>query len=308
MAKPRRTLPLQSLACFEAAGRLSSFTAAAQELSTSQPAVSQRIGQLEEELGVPLFKREHRGVELTPDGRLLYAAVRDSLAGIDDAVARIRTRRNRQVLTVATDFGFATWLMPRLASLREQLPELDVRIVTTQQPFDIRGEPVDIAVAFGAGQWRGCHALLLMPELVVPVCSPAFAARQQLPGDAAQLARQPLLNLESSEPARWLSWDSWFARHGQPATSEARGLTLNNEPLVMRAAIAGQGVALGWVPLVDDLIRTGQLVPAFATPVRTDFGYFLLEPHARRPPAAVKPFSAWMLAECSQALAHSPFC
>ncbi|MDB5893964.1 MAG: bacterial regulatory helix-turn-helix, lysR family protein, partial [Rhodoferax sp.] len=189
-------LPLQSLASFEAAGRLSSFTAAAKALQTSQPAISQRIGLLEEALGVPLFRRAHRGVALTADGLLLFTAVRDGLAGIDDAVARIRMRRTRQVLTVATDFGFATWLMPRLAGLRDPLPELDVRIVTTQETFDIRGEAVDVAVAFGNGQWRGYQALALMPEIVLPVCSPAFAARHGLPAGAEALARLPLLNLE----------------------------------------------------------------------------------------------------------------
>ena len=147
MATPRRLPPLQSLVFFEAAVRHLSFTAAALELGTSQPAVSQRIGLLEEDLGVPLFKRGHRGVSLTADGLQLFNAVRDSLGGIGEAAASIRARRARQVLTVATDFGFAAyWLMPRLAALRALVPNLDVRIVTTQDPFDIRGEPVDIAV------------------------------------------------------------------------------------------------------------------------------------------------------------------
>ena len=308
MADFHRTLPLQSLACFEAAGRLLNFTAAAKTLNSSQPAVSQRIGLLEEALGVPLFRRAHRGVELTVDGRLLFAAVREGLAGIDDAVARIRSRRSRQVLTVATDFGIATWLMPRMASLRDLLPELEVHIVTTQEPFDIRTQPVDVAVAFGNGQWRGCQAMRLMPETVVPVCSPAFATKHGLPGEARAVAGLPLLHLESGEGARWLTWDSWFALQGLQNQPEVGGLTLNNEPLVMQAALVGQGVALAWAPLVDNLVRTGQLVPAFATPVHTDLGYFLLAPPSRRSPAAVQPFTAWMLAECTQAMAHSPFC
>ena len=299
--------PLQSLAYFEAAGRLLSFTAAANELGSSQPAVSQRIGLLEEDLGVMLFKREHRGVTLTAEGALLFIAVRESLSGIGDAVARIRARRSRQVLTVATDFGFATWLMPRLSGLRELVPDLDVRIVTSQSAFDIRGEAVDVAIAFGAGQWPGCSALPLCPEVVVPVCSPAFAARHRLPTDAAQLAQLPLLHLESQDPPRWLGWEQWFALQGLSPTPESHDLTLNNEPLVMQAAMAGQGIALGWVPLVDDAVRGGQLVPAFAAPVRTGNGYFLVEPQTQRPPAAVQRFRAWMLSECARALEQSPF-
>jgi putative choline sulfate-utilization transcription factor len=306
MANPHRMPPLQSLAYFEAAGRLMSFTAAANELGSSQPAVSQRIGSLEEDLGVRLFKREHRGVALTADGALLFGAVRESLAGIADAVARIRSRRSRQVLTVATDFGFATWLMPRLSALRERVPDLDVRIVTSQSAFDIRGEPVDIAIAFGAGQWPGCTALQLCPERVVPVCSPRFAATHGLPGEAAQLARLPLLHLESAEPPRWLGWDSWFALQGLSPATESRNLTLNNEPLVMQAAMAGQGIALGWAPLVDDAIRSGHLVPAFEKTTSTGNGYFLVERQSQRSSAEVQRFRTWMLDACARALQESP--
>ncbi len=308
MSTLKRLPPLQSLVFFEAAVRHLSFTAAAKELGTSQPAVSQRIGLLEEDLGVPLFKREHRGVSLTADGVQLFTAVRESLGGIGEAAAKIRSRRTRQVLTVATDFGFATyWLMPRLAALRELVPNLDVRIVTTQSEFDIRGEPVDVAIAFGAGPWPGCSAARIFPEIVVPVCSPGFFTQHGLGGHAADLAQLPLLHLESAGPLRWLGWENWFALQGLGTTGENRDLTLNNYPLVIQAAIAGQGIALGWVPLVDDLVRNGQLVPAFNTPARTANGYFLVEPQAQRSPEPVQRFRAWIAGECERALSQSPF-
>jgi putative choline sulfate-utilization transcription factor len=308
MPTTRRLPPLQSLLFFEAAVRHLSFTAAALELGTSQPAVSQRIGLLEEDLGVPLFKREHRGVSLTGDGVQLFNAVRESLGGIGEAAAKIRSRRARQVLTVATDFGFAAyWLMPRLAGLRELVPDLDVRIVTTQNEFDIRGEPVDIAIAFGAGQWPGCAAAPLFPEIVIPVCSPRFLAQHGLTGQAADLVRLPLLHLESAEPLRWLGWESWFALQRLATTDESHDLTLNNYPLVIQAAIAGQGVALGWMPLVDDLLRSGQLVVAVQQPVKTARGYFLVEPHTQRASEPLRRFRQWVLGECERALSQSPF-
>ncbi len=307
MTANRRLPPLQSLVVFEAAVRHLSFTAAAQELGTSQPAVSQRIGLLEEDLGVPLFKRAHRGVSLTADGVLLFNAVRESLGGIGEAAAKIRARRARQVLTVATDFGFAAyWLMPRLAALRALVPTLDVRIVTTQDPFDIRGEPVDMAIAFGAGPWPGCTALPLFPEIVVPVCSPGFLAQYGGSGLPTDLASLPLLHLESAEPLRWLGWEQWCTRHGVAPTGDSHDLTLNNYPLVIQAAIAGQGVALGWTPLVDDLVRNGQLVAAFAPPTRTAHGYCLVEPQAQRSTEPVQRFRAWMVGECERALQQSP--
>lgn len=308
MQNLRRLPPLQSLVFFEAAVRHLSFTAAAQELYTSQPAVSQRISQLEEDLGVPLFRREHRGVSLTPEGLQLVTAVRESLSSIGDAAAKIRAARERHILTVATDFGFATyWLVPRLAALRELLPELEVRIVTSQNQFDIRGEPVDMAVAFGDGQWPGCGATPLFPEIVVPVCSPALYQRQQLTGRPADLCNLPLLHLESAAPQRWLQWDGWFARHQLRNGGTGHDLTLNNYPLVIQAAIAGQGVALGWAPLVDELVRNGQLVAAVAAPQRSERGYFLVEPHTRRNSEVLHRFRRWMVEECALALAGSPF-
>ena len=308
MQDMRRLPPLQSLVFFEAAVRHLSFTAAAQELGTSQPAVSQRISLLEDDLGVPLFKRAHRGVSLTPEGLQLVTAVRESLGSIGEVAAKIRARRERQVLTVATDFGFATyWLMPRLATLRELVPELDVRIVTSQNQFDIRGEPVDMAIAFGDGQWPGCSATHLFPEIVVPVCSPTFYAQQGLSGHAADLRTLALLHLESAEPQRWLLWDGWFAAHGLRSAGTGHDLTLNNYPLVIQAAMAGQGVALGWAPLVDALVRGGQLVAAVAAPLRTARAYFLVEPNTRRNSEALHRFRSWMVQECAQALANSPF-
>jgi LysR family transcriptional regulator, glycine cleavage system transcriptional activator len=303
-----RLPPLQSLVFFEAAVRHLSFTAAAHELGTSQPAVSQRIGLLEDDLGTPLFKREHRGVSLTQEGLQLVTAVRESLSSIGEAAAKIRARRERQVLTVATDFGFATyWLMPRLAALRELVPELDVRIVTSQNQFDIRGEPVDMAVAFGEGQWPGCSATPLFPEIVVPVCSPAFYAQHRLSGKVADLRTLPLLHLESADPQRWLQWDGWFAAHGLRSEGTGHDLTLNNYPLVIQATLAGQGVALGWVPLVDELVRAGQLIVAVPVPQPTASGYFLVEPNSRRNSEALHRFRSWIVQECDLALKASAF-
>jgi len=297
----RRLPPLQSLVFFEAAVRHLSFTAAAHELGTSQPAVSQRIGLLEDDLGAPLFKREHRGVSLTQEGLQLVTAVREGLSSIGDAAAKIRARRERQVLTVATDFGFATyWLMPRLAVLRELVPELDVRIVTSQDQFDIRGEQVDMAVAFGEGLWPGCSATPLFAEIVVPVCSPAFYARQGLSGKAADLCTLPLLHLESADPQRWLQWEGWFAAHDLHSDGTGHDLTLNNYPLVIQAALAGQGVALGWVPLVDELVRSGQLVQAVSVSLRTACGYHLVEPNSRRNIEALHRFRSWIVQECGK--------
>ncbi|GGX88560.1 LysR family transcriptional regulator [Massilia dura] len=293
-------VPLQSLVLFASAVRHLNFTQVAEEYGTTQPAVSQRIAALEKHLGTALFRRAHRGVALTPEGAALYDSVCDHLAAIQTAVERVRTRKLREVLTVATDFAFANfWLMPRLAAFQELRPELDVRIVTSQNGFDIRGEPVDLAISFGTGHWPGCNAQRLLPEVVVPVCSPALLARHG-PATAHDVMRMPLLHLESSGPVRWLTWQDWGLGHGVAEAGQGQSLTLGNYPLVIQAAVSGRGVALGWRPLVDDLLRDGQLASPPLPELATPRGYYLVRPHGREAGRALDSLRDWIVAECAQ--------
>ena len=302
-----RLPPLRTLLFFVAAGRLLSFSAAARELACTQSAVSHQIGWLEAELGTALFRRLHRGVALTPDGVRLYEATREALDGIGDAVTHIRDRQRPGVLNVATDFGFAAgWLLPRLGALRQLLPELDVRIVTMQSAIDLRREAADIAITFGHGHWPGCEAELLFPERVLPVCSPAFRASRapfSASGGAggtanpADLASLPLLHLESRGPAAWLAWGDWFSLHGLAVPAGGQDLTFNNYPLVLQAALMGQGVALGWSPLIDDLMRDGHLVALLDRPVQTERGYFLVTASRRKPDERRDRFRRWVIEE-----------
>lgn len=298
-------VPLQSLVLFVSAVRHLNFTQVAEEFGATQPAVSQRIAALEKYLGTTLFRRAHRGVALTPEGAAFYDAVRDHLAAVQAAVERVRTRQQREVLTVATDFAFANfWLMPRLAAFQEARPELDVRIVTSQNSFDIRGEPVDLAISFGTGQWPGCDAQRILPEVVVPVCSPALLERHA-PAGAADVMRMPLLHLDSSGPVRWMTWQDWARSQGAGEESPGRSLTLGNYPLVIQAAVAGRGVALGWRPLVDDLLRNGQLASPPVPELATTRGYYLVHPHGRGAGRALDSLREWIVGECAPQREHA---
>ncbi|HSK40900.1 MAG TPA: LysR substrate-binding domain-containing protein [Arenibaculum sp.] len=307
MGTGRRLPPLQTLAFFEAAGRLLNFSAAARELGVTQSAVSHQIAWLETDLGTTLFRRLHRGVVLTADGTRLFETTREALDAIHAAASAIRTGSGRSVLNVATDFGFAAWwLMPRLSTLRTIMPDLDVRIVTAQSEIDIRREAVDIAIAFGDGRWPGCEAERLFPEIVLPICSPGFKLARRGAGAPRDLLSLPLLHLESIVPANWLTWADWFALHRLPLPSSGHDLTFNNYPLVLQAALMGQGVALGWVPLVDDLIRGGQLVPLLDLPVRTDRGYFIVEYNRGRPDKWRDLFRRWINDESRRGRDQAP--
>ncbi|WP_321870761.1 choline sulfate utilization transcriptional regulator [Burkholderia ubonensis] len=301
MSKPDPLPSMQALRAFESAARLASFTAAARELGSTQPAVSQQVFQLEAELGVPLFERSPRGVTLTDDGRCLYEAVRASLDTLRAATATLRARREHGTLTLVTDFGFATyWLMPRLAGLKRVMPDVDVRVVTSQD-FDAQRDHADIAILFGDGHWPSCTAARLFPEAVTPVCSPAFRAahpRVAQPGDLLDL---PLLHVQPTQPERWLSWRGWFDAHGLATPAAAHGVTFNSYALVIHAALLGEGVALGWTPLVDELVASGQLVTLVDAPVVTSRGYFLVRPPARPEPSAAPVFRRWLLDACALA-------
>jgi putative choline sulfate-utilization transcription factor len=297
---------MQTLSAFESAARLASFTAAARELGSTQPAVSQRIVQLEEDLGAPLFERGHRGVTLTPEGALLYEAVRSGLDTIREATADIRSRRATGALTILTDAGFATyWLMPRLARLKASMPGVNVKIVTSQLGYDPHRDHADIAIAFGDGHWPPCTSTRLFAEAVTPVCSPAFRTQHPHVDTAANLAALPLLHVQPTEPERWLAWNSWFAAHGLAAPEESQGMMFNSYSLVVQAALMGQGVALGWTPLTDELIATGQLVRLLDTPVTTERGYYLVCPPARPAPAAVPLFRRWLFNELVDVSEHA---
>lgn len=303
MPAERLLPPLAQLLAFEAAARHRSFSAAAAALGTSQPAVSQRIAAFEADLGTPLFRRTPRGVEPTPEGADLFAALQEGLDIVEAALARTRGARRSRSLTVATDFGFAAfWLVPRLASLRETAPDLDVRVMTAQGELDLHREPVDVLIAFGPADWPGCAAEPLFPEVVLPICAPGLLDRRGVPADAAALAALPLLHLEAGDGRRWLDWAGFLSAVGHPVPRRGEhGVTINNYPLVIQAALAGQGVALGWRPLVDDLLATGQLRAAWSTPITTERGYYLVHANRRDGSREVRLFRRWLQGQVSPA-------
>ena len=295
-------LPLRALAVFEAAARHGKFASAAQELAMTQAGVSQHIAQLEAELGIALFHRQHRGVALTVAGANFAQGIGQGLAVLAEAVAGARADGVARPLHIRTDFGFAAWwLMPRIGALAQLMPQVDVRLITAQNGIAPGEEDCDLAILFGDGQWPGCVSRLLFGEEVWPVCSPAYLATRGLaqPVAPAQIAQQRLLHLRAPGHAparrRWFEWDDWFAAMGLPAPDNSHALEFSNYQLVLQATLLGQGVGLGWAPLIDDLVASGGLIRLSEAPLLSPRGYHIVEPQRAGANPVASRVAEWLL-------------
>ena len=243
----------------------------------SQAAVSQHVALLEAELGATLFTRGHRGVVLTSTGETLRLAVEDGLRTLQAGVSAARRLGKKRTLQILTDFGFAAWwLMPRIARFSDMAPDVELRLITTQSD-DLADDPdFDLAILFGAGDWPGLRARRLFQEEIYPVCSPAYLGARPAP-TPADISRMRLLHLRAPSAQRWFTWNDWFAAMNLAPVSRAHDLTFNNYQLLLQAALQGQGVGLGWAPLIDALVESRVLLRLASTPLRSERGYFVVE-------------------------------
>ena len=297
MASRFSNLPLRALAVFEAAARHGGFTAAARELAMTQAGVSQHVALLEGELGVALFTRGPRGVAITSAGAALLDSVREGLKILSDGVAATRRQAGTRTIQILTDYGLAAWwLMNRLPAISALLPGVEVRLATTQADLGETDAEFDLAIMFGDGEWAGFRATPFHREEVYPVCAPALLAGRTLPLDPAGIAGMRLLGLRKTHGGRWLGWSDWFAAHGLEPAQDGGSLVFDNAQLLLQATLLGQGVSIGWVPLIDDLVASGSLTKLTGEPLRSTRGYHLVEHSNRARAPHVERLRAWLLA------------
>ncbi|MFJ3486671.1 choline sulfate utilization transcriptional regulator [Pseudomonas sp. NPDC090202] len=291
-------LSLDLLRGFEAAARLRSFTAAAVELGTTQPAISQQIKRLEEQLATRLFDRIYRGIELTDAGEILLNHVQAGLQSMDAGLAAITEQHQHEVLQVATDFAFAAyWLMPRLHRFHKDNPDVDVSLVTSERSHSMLRADIDVAVLFGDGRFRQGESHWLFSEEVFPVCSPQLLKGRGLPMPVEALKEFPLLHLRGEASSSWFDWAGVF-RALDIAQAPAPGqLRFDNYTLLIQAAIGGQGVAIGWRHLVDDLLEQGLLCRPIDATAISQFGYYIVLPQRKRRVQIVQRFVDWLKSE-----------
>ncbi|WP_028620356.1 choline sulfate utilization transcriptional regulator [Pseudomonas sp. Ant30-3] len=291
-------LSLDLLRAFEAAARQRSFTAAAVELGTTQPAISQQIKRLEDQLGARLFDRIYRGIELTEAGTILFEQVQLGLQNIDAGLNAISAQQQHEVLQVATDFAFAAyWLMPRLHRFHAAHPQVDVSLVTSERSHNMLRTDIDVAVLFGDGRFKQGESHWLFSEEVFPVCSPLLVKDRPLPLPAKALLDLPLLHLRGENSSNWFDWSGVFRELGITSAPAPGQLRFDNYTLLIQAAIGGQGVAIGWRHLVDNLLAQGLLCRPVTDAVISRLGYYVVLPQRKRRGELIQTFLDWLMAE-----------
>lgn len=297
-----RPVALGHWRAFLAVARHLNFRAAADELALTQSAVSRQIQALEDDVGVALFLRHTRAVELTSAGAQLLHAVAPAIERMDAAVRQVRLQAGRKSVAISTWASFASmWLIPRLEQFQRDNPDIDIRIDTTDAKVDLEVSDADLALRYtqpGAGT-QGAE-LLFGEQLAVvaspwllqsagPIRGPADVARFTLI-DAGDAHRLPYLE--------WLTWPRWLQAHGQTDLSPKRWLYFNYAHQIVQAALAGQGLALARLPLITESLAAGDLVevlPAYR--LDSPLAYWLLvAPRSSQRPE-IRAFCAWLQAQ-----------
>ena len=292
---PRSLPPLTALRAFEAAARLLSFTRAARELHVTPAAVSHQIRGLEKYLGVTLFRRTTRKLVLTEQGQVAAEQFREGFERLARGVNLLRADAGRASLVVSTTTAFATrWLVPRLGRYVRSHPDVDLRLRAGTQPVDFDHDEVDVAIRIGRGGFAGALAIPLFGESVAPLASPGFL-RQHGIRRAGDLARAPLLHDESMRRVgRPPGWAEWLRAAGVRGVDAGPGMHFDDGHLVLQAAAAGRGVALGRLAYALDDLDSKRLRMPFGPVLQMELQYYLLLPETRVNEPAIAGFRAWL--------------
>lgn len=300
----RRQYPpsLDALRGFEAAARHLSFTTAAHELSVTQSAVSRQIKTLEHSIGMPLFVRFNRRLELTDAGEQLFRTATRALTEIARTIEDLQGPAT-QVVTVTTPLSFATlWLVPRLAGFRALRPDIDVRIAANDNIVLLERDRIDCAIRFCEPETAPADARPLMQEEAFPVVSPALLGQKGRPLSApADLIHHVLLKYEDARGrVPHLSWANWLALWKIADLKPAGNLTFSHYEQAISAAVEGEGIAIGRTAHVRRLIKQGKLMPLFGNRMAVPRRYFVVVARGSRHRPEVKAFVEWALAEAQR--------
>jgi LysR family transcriptional regulator, glycine cleavage system transcriptional activator len=285
--------PLKSFFAAAEAAESGRLRAAAIQLGLTESAVSHQVRRLEEYLGVALFERHGRELRLTIAGAHFHRAIRPALAAIQAATDDMMTEPRRQRVTITLPTSLAAfWLIPRLAQLQERHPSVDLQLVATNRICDLAREQIDLAIRYGAGQWRDLDVRRLMPELYFPVASAAFL-RKHGGRDPAELLKTSRIVANALHPDEWTEW---CGAHGLQPPRTSNMIMLSSAELVVPALLDGVGIGMGRRPIIDPLLKDGKLVPLFRDRAIGKAAYYLVRAGKTHSVAARK-VADWLIGE-----------
>jgi LysR family glycine cleavage system transcriptional activator len=291
----QRLPPLSALRAFASAGRHLSFQRAAAELAVTPTAISHQIRRLEEDLGVPLFRRMTRKLQLTDAGQRLLPEVAGAFERLASAVDRLKASGDGGLLTISAIKTFSfRWLAPRLTSFLARHPRYEVRLETSGRLVDFVREEIDLGIRHGLGIWPGLTSHVLFEDYFTPLVSPALLEKGPPLRRPADVLRYTLLR--EVEPAN-NDWDHWFAAAGVRQAHVGRGPSFDSSQLAVQAALSGLGIALVCPDFFVDEINAGRLVQPFPIIAKNGRSFFLVYPeeHGDRP--KIVAFRDWLLGE-----------
>jgi LysR family glycine cleavage system transcriptional activator len=294
----RRPLPpLNALKAFEATARHLSFSKAAEELHVTPAALSHQIRGLEDRLGLKLFHRRARGIELTEPARLIYPGIRTGFEAIREAVERLGRGRDERVLVVSCTPGLtATWLVPRLYRFLARHTGIEVRISASAAFADLATDGVDVGIRLSSGAHPELYVEKLSDEWLLPLCSPRLLDGERPLRSPRDLRHFPLIQVDL--PGLVPTWADWMRMAGVEGVDTARGMRLNVADHALDAASEGLGVVLAYKMVAARDIALGRLVvpfgPEIAVPGRA---YHLVCARGQERHAAIKAFRDWVVAE-----------
>ena len=302
---------LNALLVLEAAVRKGGFTLAARELHLSQPAVSRHIATLEGRLGCSLFQRDHNNITPTEAGQRLADAVALGFSHIDAVWREITLKADENSVVLACSYGFADqWLMSRFSDLRAAMQGVQVRVVTSDRLEDIDFRRVDAAVVWDPTQIPSRPAVPLIRDETFPVCSPAFLERYRGRHEDGRRVDPDQVNFSKLAPNNFLhfsvgdsgfqTWHSWFTTAGLPIPDFGQPAAYSAYPFLMRAVLNGEGIALGWRGLVDDLLESGQIVRAGPSVSNRATSYYLQHRAIAEPEVPLRLLVDWFKSEASK--------
>ncbi len=298
----RRTLALNALRAFEVAARHKSLAKAAEELSVTSAAVHHQVKSLELLLGVTLFARAGNNLMLTQAAVAALPTLESAFDLLSLATEKIRQHSSGGVLSLAVCPSFAQrWLVPRINRFRESFTGIELRIATTTEIPDLSNTEFDIAIGYGPEERfraSGVAAERLMGDEVFPVCTPEYRRRHQIKSER-DLASALLLHDDRALEEQGIDWHSWLAAAGAEARSERESIRFDSAALTIEAALAGQGVALARLSLVEDDLAQGRLIRLFSHRLTVNGGYYVSHLQLISEQPKVVAFREWIFAEAS---------